>query len=56
MERCELDAVAVDLADVEVFSDFLDVGGRDVVCCAPDFGGGDVVLFFWLASHEGDDI
>jgi hypothetical protein len=36
MERRKLYAVAVDLADVEVFSDFRDLGGGDVVCGAPD--------------------
>jgi hypothetical protein len=33
-----LDAVAVDLADVEVFFHFGDVGGWDAVGCAPDSG------------------
>lgn len=36
MERRELDAVPVDLADVEVLADFGDVRGRDVVGSAPD--------------------
>lgn len=36
VEGRELDAVPVDLADVEVLSDFCDFGGGDVVCGAPD--------------------
>jgi hypothetical protein len=38
-----LDAVAVDLADVEVGADFGDVGERDVVGGAPYFGVGVVL-------------
>jgi uncharacterized membrane protein len=36
MEGCELDAVAVDLADVEVVANFFDIVRGDVVCGAPD--------------------
>lgn len=36
MERRELDAVPVDLADVEVRAHFGDFGGGDVVCGTPD--------------------
>jgi hypothetical protein len=36
VERCVLDRVAVDLADVEVFFHFGDVDGWDAVGCAPD--------------------
>lgn len=40
MEGSELDAVAVDFADVQVLANFGDVGGGDVVCGAPDAFGG----------------
>ena len=36
MEGCELYAIPVDFADVEVFTDFGDFGGGDVVGSAPD--------------------
>lgn len=36
MEGRELDAVAVDFADVEILADFRDVLRGDVVCGAPD--------------------
>ena len=45
MESGVLDAVAVDLADVEVGLRFCNVGGWDPVCSAPDTGGGCCVLF-----------
>ena len=40
-----LDAVAVDLADVEVLFHFGDVARGDAVGCAPDPGWGGGVLF-----------
>jgi hypothetical protein len=42
VEGRELYAVAVDLADIEVFSHFSDVGSWDVVCGAPDARSGFV--------------
>ena len=39
-----LDAVAIDLADVEVLFHFGDVAGGDAVGCAPDSGWGCGVL------------
>ena len=42
-----LDGVAVDLADVEVFFHFGDVGGWDAVGCAPDSRGCGGVLWGW---------
>ena len=43
LEGRELDAVPVDLADVEVLAHFGDFGGGDVVCGAPDALGGFVL-------------
>lgn len=40
-----LDAVAVDLADVEIFFHFGDMARGDAVGCAPDSGWGCGVLF-----------
>ena len=48
VEGRELDAVAVDFADVEIFADFGDVLRGDVVCGAPDALGG-----FVLDGSEG---
>jgi hypothetical protein len=44
VERRELDAVAVDFADVEVIPHFGNVFRRNMVCCAPDAFGGSVLL------------
>ena len=44
LEGCVLDAVAVDLPDVEIFFYFRDVVGGDAVGCAPDSGWGGGVL------------
>lgn len=43
LEGCELDAVPVDLADVEVLAHFGDLGRGDVVCGAPDAFSGFVL-------------
>jgi hypothetical protein len=43
VERRELDAVPVDLADVEVLAHLGDVRGGDVVCGAPDALAGGVM-------------
>lgn len=43
VEGGKIDAVAVDLADVELFFYLADVGGGDAVGGAPDSGGG-----FWV--------
>lgn len=60
MEWCELNAVSVDLADVEVLADFRDFGYGDVVCGAPDTFGGLVLRqllacvkleLMWTGSH-----
>jgi hypothetical protein len=51
MKRGELDAVPVDLADVEVCADGGDVCGGDVVCGAPDAFGGGVLCMISLHSH-----
>lgn len=40
MKGSELDRVAVDLADVEVFADFWHFGSGDVIRGAPDAFGG----------------
>lgn len=42
-----LNAIPVDLADVEVFFHLGDVGGGDAVGGAPDAGGGCWVLGGW---------
>lgn len=52
-----LDAVAVDLADVEVLFHFGDVARGDAVGCAPDSRWGGGVLFLtmiWLELRSLD--
>ena len=53
LERRELDAVPVDLADVEVLAHFGDLGGGDVVCGAPDALGGLVLGGSVMGGGEG---
>lgn len=45
MECGKVDAVAVYLADVELFFDFADVDGWDAICSAPDTRRGFGMLF-----------
>jgi hypothetical protein len=51
-----LDGVAVDLADVEVFFHFGDVGGWDAVGCAPDSRGCGGVLWGWERVSLGSSV
>lgn len=44
VKRRVLDAVPIDLADIEIVADLGGVRSRDVVCCAPDLFGGGAVL------------
>ena len=45
MERSELDAVAVDLADVEVLAHLFYMRGGNMVCSAPHAPGGFMLDF-----------
>lgn len=52
MEWCELDRIPVYLSDVQILAYFLDFGGRDVVCGAPDAFGGLVLFLLVLNLHD----
>jgi hypothetical protein len=56
LEGRVLDAVSVDLADVEVFFHFGDVLGGDAVGCAPDsgWGGGVLLINDWVRKVSPD--
>jgi hypothetical protein len=57
MERRELNAVPIDLADIEVCADRGDVGRRDVVCGAPDAFGRGVLgycKYVWVLQLKED--
>jgi hypothetical protein len=56
VEWCELDTVAIDFTDVQVFADFGDVLGGDVVGGAPDAFGGIVLGHISALTRKVDSL
>ena len=56
MERRELNRIPVYLADIKVLAYFLHLGGRDVVCGAPNAFGGLMLFLLVLGLLAEADL